>query len=64
MTAALVACFVLCVPQAEAELEALRSELQQQQLELSKRAEALATAAKEGAVQVRADWRAVTLNRS
>jgi cell division FtsZ-interacting protein ZapD len=39
--------------QAEAELEALRSELQQQQQELSKRAEALAAAAKEGAAQVR-----------
>jgi hypothetical protein len=39
--------------QAEAELEALRSELQQQQQELSKRAEALAAAAKQGAAQVR-----------
>lgn len=41
------------LPQAESELEALRSELQQQQQELSKRAEALAAAAKEGAAQVR-----------
>lgn len=44
---------VLAHNQAEAELEALRSELQQQQQELSKRAEALAAAAKEGAAQVR-----------
>jgi Tfp pilus assembly protein PilV len=38
--------------QAEAELDALRVELQQQQAELSRRAEALAAAAKEGAAQV------------
>lgn len=44
-------CAGLCT-QAEAELEALRSELQQQQQELSKRAEALAAAAREGAAQV------------
>jgi len=42
------------VLQAEHELEALRYELQQQQQELSKRAEALAAAAKEGAAQVSA----------
>lgn len=46
--------------QAESELEALRSELQQQQQELSKRAEALAVAAKEGAAQVRPRARGVS----
>jgi hypothetical protein len=38
--------------QAEAELDALRSELQQQQAELARRAASLAAAAKEGAAQV------------
>jgi multidrug resistance efflux pump len=39
--------------QAEAELDALRSELQQQQADLARRAASLAAAAKEGAAQVR-----------
>jgi hypothetical protein len=38
--------------QAEAELDALRSELQQQQADLARRAASLAAAAKEGAAQV------------
>jgi hypothetical protein len=39
--------------EAEAELEALRIELDQQQADLARRAAALAAAAKEGAAQVR-----------
>jgi multidrug resistance efflux pump len=38
--------------QAEAELDALRAELQQQQADLARRAASLAAAAKEGAAQV------------
>lgn len=48
----LTLCVYCAAAQAEAELDALRAELQQQQADLARRAVSLAAAAKEGAAQV------------
>lgn len=52
MNLLLTLCVYCAAAQAEAELDALRAELQQQQADLARRAASLAAAAKEGAAQV------------